>query len=48
MQISIDPIVITMQREKASRTEYAPVEAVPVQMVDLGQYDKLYTREAVR
>ena len=37
-----------MQRERTPRTEYAPTEAVPVQMVDLGQYDKLYAREAAR
>lgn len=37
-----------MQREKASKTEYTPNEAVPVQMVDLTQYDKLYAREAAR
>ena len=37
-----------MQREKTSRTEYVPKEVIPVQIVDLDQYDKLYARESVR
>ena len=37
-----------MQREKTSRREYVPNEVIPVQIVDLDQYDKLYARESVR
>lgn len=37
-----------MQREKTSKTEYVPEEVIPVQIVDLDQYDKLYARESVR
>ena len=37
-----------MQREKTSGTEPTQNESVPVQPVDLDQYNKLYAREAVR
>lgn len=37
-----------MQRETVSGTAVVTSDPVPVQSVDLGQYDKLYTKEAVQ